>query len=230
MVLAAGANTRLSGLVPAYMKPLITVNGLPLILHAHNHAIHEWHVTDIVYVVSPDNVRLITQVIPKTSQGVEHTSFLVQPEADGVVDAIRQAMPLVVQPWTLILCADNTFDTRGKTMPWPTETHTDTNSPAFFGSQRLSSEAAKRFTRYTHSNSGLQFIEAVSEKAGEGVWIGPMFLHTSDILSVIKDLKYHFKDHEVVSVVAFLNAVIARTGALPLNMRCSDLGIPQELP
>lgn len=229
IVLAAGANTRLSGpnIVPPYMKPLILVNGRPLIQHALRHAIDDWRASEHVIVVSPDNARLITSVIPKRYE------YVLQPEPMGVIDAIARAARLVTRPWTLILCADNTFEMDGEhwEMPW----HLDAPQCGAFGARQLDLESAKRFTRYTVQNidvsthgdpvkrivrGNVRFIEASSAEMAHGVWIGPLLLDTRRLVHDIA------LSSSIVQLIT--RATSDGTSVMELPMLCSDMGIPEE--
>lgn len=213
--MAAGANTRLKTVVPPSLKPLILVNGIPLVQHALNHASRDWRVdvNDIVTVVSPDNAKHVISVMPT------HGTFVVQPEPLGVVDAIERGIQLVCQPWTLILCADNTFEAGDSIMPW-----TNRELRAAFGSRRLDLKAALRFTRFVPRLVGARLIEASSGETVPDVWIGPLLLQSTVLINALSARPRH------ETIVQLINACTENGHELaPIPMHCSDMGIPEEL-
>lgn len=215
IILAAGANTRLQGIIPGFMKPFILMNGKPLVHHAIDHA-REWCTKDIIIVVSPNNAGGLTQIVDGA------TAWVLQPQPLGVVDAIFRAMPLVTTPWTLILCADNVFvhGDNGASV------HELTRSPrrAIFGSRELSDEGAYRFTRYENTpDRGVRFIVSDNDP-GEGCWIGPLLLDTRRLLAIPLTSRSH------INIIDLING--CTDGGLnitPIPMLCSDCGVPEEL-
>jgi len=206
LIAAAGANERLSGLVSTGGKPLILVNGKPLIRHALDHARDFWEAAEVVIVASPDNVKSLTQVVIADS-------WVVQPEPTGVVNAIARGIRFIESVWTVILCADNTFDTQGIILP-------EVINSLYFGARQLDKTSAKRFTRYTQANNFTRFIEASSDETGEGCWIGPLVLPTEAIKKYVGISE---------TIVQLVNVIQKEHRTLtPLNMHCTDMGVPEE--
>lgn len=222
LILAAGANTRLQAVVPPYMKPLILMNGKPLVRHAVDHALNDWHVRGITVVAGPDNARMLLGVLSK----MHH--FVLQPEPDGVVDAVYRALPTITQDWTLILCADNTF------VPDPDNpVHFSAKRGAQFGTRFVDPPSSRRFTRYKRLSDpkgasfdeqyapGVRLIPASDPEQGDGCWIGPLLLETEQLRRVLGIC-------ESVTDMMMQSTALG-TELSPLPMLCSDLGIPEEL-
>jgi len=195
------------------MKPLLLINGRPLFQHALDHAVTVWGADQCLAVVSPDNARHVLSVV---SPGVcEH--WILQPRPDGVIDALRRALPLVRYDRVLILCADNTFSSLE---------HTDVllrSTYAFFGVREIAMPDALRFTRYvSYDDGGVHLLEAGTHEMGQGCWIGPLVLHTVQAREAIGTWP--------ATVVDFIHAATHGGRDLqPIPMRCADLGVPQEL-
>jgi hypothetical protein len=216
VILAAGANERLKGIVPSYMKPLVLVNGRPLIQHALEHA-RRWEVTAKIIVASPANISLMAQVVE------EPTYWAVQSLPRGVSDAVRRALPYVKTTHTLILCADNTFEDALNELS-PSDMLRQGVRP-LFGARVLPVRAAARFTRYRlrMPGPGVHLIEASSPDTGDGCWIGPLLLETKCIQAVLDE-----HGNPTVSQL-ILESTNDGKDLLPMPMRCADLGIPDAL-
>jgi NDP-sugar pyrophosphorylase family protein len=209
LILAAGANTRLESILPPGLKPLVIVNGKTLFKHAVDHANGLWNVDRVVAVVAPDNARPLTQV-----GGAD--DWVVQPRPEGVLDAIRRGLRAVWTPWTLILCADNTFDV--DTGGLIQLQHVAGRVPAFV-SRRLAPEDERRFTRYVRHGDSSRFVGPEYTGPTDGCWIGPLCLSTEGL-----------GDGSMLpSIIDCVN--VAATGQMltPIAMNCADLGIPEAL-
>lgn len=214
VILAAGANVRLNGLVAPYHKPLMLVNGKPLVRHAFDHA-SDWGSNRVTVIVSPKNAEPITALVPNTAL------FIVQPQPRGVVDALHLVKDRIKDDeHTLILCADNTFSDPPRGKP---------RVPCF-GFRSVHSVDWQRFTRFKNPRSGsphleekgIILIEASAPEQGDGCWIGPLLLNTERVLNALRI------PHS--TVVEFIRAASDNGADLtPIAMQCSDLGVPEEV-
>lgn len=218
IVLAAGANTRLGGLVPPYLKPLILVNGKPLLHHAVNHATQDWGAQQVIIVVSPDNAKAICSVEDPGRQ------YILQPQPNGVVDAIRRAIGLVSTEWVVILMADNTFEALDRSFLIP-----PFQDPMIGVRDDLSPAEMRRFTRYRARPcdinawvKGIDLIEASDNESGQGVWIGPLLLRAPMVRASLL--------REPTSVTELIHWATNNGDDLAaVQMRCADLGVPEAL-
>lgn len=236
IILAAGANTRLDGRVPPFMKPLVLVNGKPLVNHARDHAVHNWGCDSLIFVASPSNVGLLLNVARLHS-----AHWIVQPTPMGVVDAITRAMPFVVTGKVLILCADNTFENGSQSVDFFSFARRSVHS--WMGVRTLDALASKRFTRYRHRKVmvdttvhsdpepkiidtllGVELIEAGSPELGDGCWIGPLLLQTLEIRTALQGR------HPPQTIVELIKATTNDGRELRVApMLCADMGVPEEL-
>lgn len=214
IVLAAGANTRLNGIVPPYLKPLILSNGKPLLHHAVNHATQDWAVKEVIIVVSPDNAKSIVSIEDHSRQ------YILQPAPDGVLDAIGRAVPAATGDWLLILCADNTFD------GFPHGDPRLNQETAIIGVRDdLSPGEMKRFTRYRNRFDGVEIIDANSDEQGQGCWIGPLCLRRLNVVHFLGD-----SDRGMYSIADLIRkSTNAGTELVAVPMNCTDLGVPEAL-
>lgn len=236
IILAAGANTRLGGIVAPFMKPFILVNGRPLIHHALTHSL-TWNTQRDVIVCSPENARLLIDLVPETDDEPFNLRWVLQPHPTGVANAVYLALPYVDTEWCLILCGDNTFS------PLPLDTRALIGRLGAFGARTIDGQSALRFTRFVHRkndlditahdhgsdqfsasvNGGVEFIND-DHTFGDGCWIGPLLLKT-DALRKIRDLRLPL--FNVVNMIR--QATDDGRGIQPLPMLCEDLGVPEEL-
>lgn len=108
VILAAGENTRLRGLVAPYHKPLIAVGGETLIGRLVSQALTVCQRVSVV--VSPKNVVPISDILDVlTGSTTSEVTLVVQPRPTSSLDALRLGIrPLSLgRANTLLLCADN---------------------------------------------------------------------------------------------------------------------------
>lgn len=203
IVLAAGANERLKTIVPPFMKPLILMNGRPLIQHAVGHALSDWDVKQVVIVAGPDNAKQLVDVLP----GRVNYNWVLQPRPMGVIDALMRAVQTVTSDRVVILCADNTFASDIQ-MPRLEDTG------SYIAVRRdIKAVDAVRFTRLSYNADGT----VCEDTNGSACWVGPLYTYTTRLLNVLKSVPHGAR--ELVSELGFF---------YPLEMRCEDLGIPEE--
>lgn len=215
IILAAGANTRLKGIVPSFRKPLLLMNGRPLIQHALQFAYAQC-VTRIVIVASPHNVADLVSVTPVAP----HIRWVIQPEPTSVIDAIELAMPLCTGAYTFVLCADNTFD-GDFILP--------NGCDSGFASRHVPWPQSQRFTRYSLGSHGvnLRLIPAESDEQGDGCWIGPLLLHTNSLATTLQ--AHRLGSHPIKTMAELIALSTGPDHRLaPVPMQCSDMGIPEE--
>jgi len=219
IILAAGANTRLAGSVPSYMKPLLLSNGKPLIRHAIEHAEDDWRTDSTIIVASPNNIGMLVQVVPE-----KHPNWVIQPSPTGVIGAIHRGLNClphrVGKSAVLILCADNTFDsdTKGE---FRKAVHS--GIPHIATRHFQDNEATHRFTRlkYSEANTSYMIIDANDAQQSPLCWIGPLLLDAADVKQEIT---------RVNSITQLIRATTqAGANLRTIPMQCSDLGILEEL-
>lgn len=105
IILAAGKNTRLKGIIPSYHKPMLLVNGRPLILTITQHLLERCE--RVVLVVSPENCGPITELLIAADLTSDRVHIVIQPEAKGPGEAILRALLVCKSERVLIALGDN---------------------------------------------------------------------------------------------------------------------------
>lgn len=207
VILAAGENRRLNGIIAPHQKPLMLLNGKTLIAHAVEHS-RRWRANEVTVIVSPHNAAQIAHVV-KAVMSPRDAMYVMQPEPNGIVEAISLGFRAARYDKMLILCADNQFQLEDNTRIMP-------ETPVVFGMRAMSGDDSARFTKYNPIR-GFYSGEGMSE--AELCWIGPLLLYTSDVELAVNATN---------SIVPFLNVATKGRKVTPFRMMCSDLGIPEE--
>jgi len=230
VILAAGRNHRLRGYVPESLKPLILVDGVPIIvkqLQAMSTQVRGKitgdmfpAITRAVVVVSPKNVEAIVDVVEANVASIAvNVFYVVQPSATGPVEALRLGLrALHGDVLTMVTCADNIIpDEHIVTM---SQDHLDIGHDTLVVSTRtLPPEEASRFTAF-HAGGvyDKQPIPAVLDGMGVSAWIGPIISHRSELWakSVHSDnFGKLFSQYKLI---------------VQVQGDCRDIGVPEALP
>lgn len=110
IILAAGKNTRLKGIIPSYHKPMLVVNGRPLVISIARQLLERCR--RVVVVVSPENCGPITELLSAADMLGDQVHIVIQPEARGPGDAILRALPLCISDRVCIALGDNVIPAR----------------------------------------------------------------------------------------------------------------------
>jgi hypothetical protein len=231
IILAAGLNERLNGVVPTGHKPLIVHGGLPLVAHAARQglAAREPHEGDrVIVVASPDNAGVLHQVLnPKVH-------MIVQRFPHGPGDALLTGLRLCGAGEVLILLGDNVTsdadvaavrDTPGNVVSVGT----------------IPIDECERFTRWREATDIWVEKVPVDQKldlwgnSDSGpkalVWLGPLKFRANDIRRVLLLYRDGLRDskvfHDELPIGPTFNALpdIERVGVTSV-----DLGVPEVLP
>lgn len=211
--MAAGRNDRLAGHVPAYMKPLLVVNGSTLVSHIIRNV---GLAARVILVVSPDNVKPLVDI---ASSEREDARFVVQPQASGPVEAIRLGLDVVRSSYTMIVCGDNVVPLQH----WAALlSHVrPENGHVIISTRRLMGSEVKRFTFF---RNGVVFEKQDPPilEASYDAWIGPIIFRTEDLVNVMENT-----DPQSISDII---RTYEEEGWCFVPGECSDIGIPGELP
>lgn len=215
VILAAGRGSRLAGYVPPFQKPLIVVDGAPLILRTI--AALEPVVTGrIVIVVAPENALPIVGLLRHTTTFFSQVRMLVQPEPTGPGHALALAAPLCRDDRVMVVCGDNLVHTDDVARVGAAE------GPVVVGVRRIKDyDEAARFTLLTPDGyavepepAGSRLAVAVPWEDGYfRAWLGPICVDQ-----------------------AWLHGLNGATIGWQLNdatlveVDCRDIGTPADLP
>lgn len=165
VILAGGRGSRLSEIAPPFHKPLLPVNGIPLVLSAVQLAKHAGVEVPVV-VVSPQNAEEISRVLGKLE-----VALVIQREPLGPGDALRLGLLMrsrhVTSLRVLVLLADNVSTTKDIDLVTAHDTAV--------GVRKVSAIHAERFTRLTEAGwIEKKPIEASHDYEQIICWVGPI--------------------------------------------------------
>jgi bifunctional N-acetylglucosamine-1-phosphate-uridyltransferase/glucosamine-1-phosphate-acetyltransferase GlmU-like protein len=192
VILAAGKGSRLEGVMAPYHKPLMVVNGRPIIWTAVHHAL-QVGANLVTVVVAPENALPISQVL--MGQGTDFTNrlqLLVQQRPDGPGDALYRGLRIAhkgspTRAKTLVLMGDNvtSFADIQKINQYP---------DFAIGVQYMDIEEAGRFTFYRHTES--RWVEGLTPDSRDmdatgmvTCWVGPFVCPSDLMMSALENLR-----------------------------------------
>lgn len=158
--------------MPQYFKPMLVVDGQPLIVSAIK-AARAAGSKRIIVVVAPENAQPIIHLLSDAGTIDHNTYFIVQHTACGPGDAYIQAYNLVIEPDVLLLMADNCFG------PNDVTNVAKVDEPVVIGTKSIRDlDVAVRFTRVTPDKTfeGPEIDDDQRWSAGSEFrcWVGPV--------------------------------------------------------
>jgi CTP:molybdopterin cytidylyltransferase MocA len=200
VILAAGKNTRLKGVVPSSFKPLMIVNGRPLIVTLVKQALSS--VGNATVVVSPQNCAAICEVLYDNGLLDDPTlvRIVVQPAARGPGEGLQRALLSCHSQRVLLLLGDNIVPSTDIVNCIETDVKTcaevDAGTVVTVCTTVLEDEGdALRFTRVSFGDKKhLSFVEG--EQGGEWpdgsykCWVGPMLFDRLRALNTLRHTNY----------------------------------------
>jgi len=217
VILAAGHNKRLKGLVPTAMKPLLVYNGQTLVGRLVQQALEVANAEKAVVVCSPLNAQPICEVL----QGKSH--IILQPSPTSPLDALRIGLQLCDSPLVMVLCGDNIVP--DKTMNNVLGCIRDFDQPALTIALRtVEGQDARRFTRLVNAR-----FEAPQEAVGQATslcWIGPFVAPTEALRSILEGFG--------AETDQFADVFNELTATPPHRLHfaesdAADIGVPEEI-
>lgn len=182
VVLAAGRNTRLAGVIPSYHKPLMVVNGRPLVVNIVRELLT--FCETVTVVVSPENAGVISEVLDANYLIDDQVNLVLQPRAKGPGEAVLRAMRAGSnENRTMIVCADNIIPPGdyNEVLDQDTDacrTHDPETVVTASTVTSLHDYEAERFTRI-HDGHFLEGVPGGHNERGEyACWIGPLVVPT----------------------------------------------------
>lgn len=207
VILAAGENKRLKGLVPSGMKPLLVINGRPLIVNAVGVSLQ--HSDRIIIVASPSNVQPICQLLEDNHMLNGKTFVIVQPKAGGPGDALLYGMELCASTQTMVLCADNILHENDVAKVVADAK----DKEVVIGGRRIfNSTEARRFTLVGESGRISEGQGTDGSRWSDGswhVWLGPLVVPTQPMRDT---LRQHSGDEGELKIGSHLDELDALVG------------------
>jgi bifunctional N-acetylglucosamine-1-phosphate-uridyltransferase/glucosamine-1-phosphate-acetyltransferase GlmU-like protein len=223
VILAAGRGTRLSGHATPFFKPMLQVNGKPLVLHAAEYA-NVMGAEKIVVVVSPANREAMENIFRNFS----FVTLVDQDEPLGPGHALLIGLTKVTSGRAAVLMSDNIMLHESLELLAPLVRHD------VVGTMDVEPELASRFTRVVQKKAGpTEFREGTpvqpDEINSEGmvkVWCGPLVFQTNLMrAALVKDLENATIEHEL-KIGPYLGAAMNRP--ILFNIKSMDVGMPDS--
>lgn len=230
VILAAGRGARLDGIAAPFHKPLLVVNGLPLIVQLVGaaHATFRGSEDDarIVVVVAAENAQSIAAVLQAHKYHEVH--YVLQPRAHGPGDALRRGLAVVGEGRVMVLMADNVVSQA------TLERVVDEANPYAISYVNVPSAEAVRFTRFNRRTSQweervpvtIDHCELATEKAV--CWVGPIVI---DRDTALRELECHCGvvqcDAEILIGPRLSRLVPNRSGCTLVEVDVTDIGLPE---
>ena len=185
VILAAGRGSRVEGLVPPFFKPMMVVNGRPLISSAISEA-DRIGSTRIIVVAAPENAAALSHYLP--SEGP--LRMVVQFRPTGPGDGVLLGLDLVRSSHVLVLMGDNVFgpsDVSSVAKGWHLAGSSNAEGAnAVVGVRHLEDPTA--FTRQRSNGTWVEKVEKSPDDFTAGrskCWVGPIAAKTEKLQDAI---------------------------------------------
>lgn len=221
IILAAGKNERLKGIIPPYHKPLLVVNGQSLINQLVITASQFPSVEDIIIVCAPQNAMALDAVLPSLA----NLRFIVQREGGHVINAVRIGLAATTAKTVVLLCADNVIAPSTWQKPPFKNTAEFDDQALYVHGQIMDSAAAQHFTYHV----GGIWREKTSY-AGYApfvfCWLGPLVFNVDNMRAAIRR---HVSKHpqDLNSLGRAFNEYAGEV--LTIESETIDIGLPENL-
>ena len=223
----------MAGVAKPFFKPLLELNGIPLLTYAVEYASASG-ATACHVVVSPHNKDEVSSVLSAYSQWVR---IVVQDEPLGPGHATLLALKCIQSDTVMLLMSDNIMDQDTVVKMALNSAMTGDNA---IGVRTVSMQQAHRFTRIrSNGNESYDYIEGPSvslDDAWEGstmvkVWCGPVIFNTSRALQVFsqawestESASTELKQSEL-KIGPHLTQILS-TRTMLVDVKAIDVGIP----
>lgn len=228
VILAAGKGQRMKGISKPFFKPLLEINGIPLIAYAVDYAL-EAGATHVVVVVSPKNEKAMLKVLARYSTRV---SVAIQHKPLGPGDAALIGLRRVGGDTAMLLMSDNLMNTdKVKQLAAACSEHETSG----IGVRVVSLEQASRFTRVRNLGQGeysyVEGVELSNEDIWPGtdkvyVWCGPLIFKTTAALLTLQSASASQGDKDVELKIGPYLAKILGSYVTIADVDAMDVGIP----
>jgi bifunctional N-acetylglucosamine-1-phosphate-uridyltransferase/glucosamine-1-phosphate-acetyltransferase GlmU-like protein len=230
VILAAGRGARLNGIAAPFHKPLLIVNGMPLIVQLVRAAHATFRGSDetarVVVVVAPENAQAISAVL--SAHELFDVQYVLQPLAHGPGDALRRGLVAAQDGRTLVLMADNVISQA------TLERVVDEATPYAVGCVDMPPQDAARFTRYNWQTSGWdERVPVVDDHISKitnmvTCWVGPLII---DRAKALDELNCHLPGKlpgEEILIGPNLRFLIpSNVGYEMVEVDVTDIGLPE---
>jgi choline kinase len=227
VILAAGKGQRMEGFAKPFFKPLLEINGIPLITYAAEYA-SSAGATRVTVVASESNADDIKKSLKMYASWVD---VVIQNEPRGPGNATLIGLGNTDCKSIMLLMSDNLMNADAVSQM---ATAAMINDADAVGIARVPLERADRFTRVREWEDGTYtYVEGVPVSAEDEstngaavVWCGPLIFERATAIDVLNNAQAsvntdtsEFKIGPYLNKIMRLNTLLADVGAM-------DVGIP----
>lgn len=216
VILAAGRGQRLDGIAAPFHKPLLVVNGKPLIVSAVDLALA--HCETVAVVVAPENAAPINHVL-----GRRNIEMVVQRFPDGPGHALLRGLRTTQSKYVTVLMADNVLS------------HEDLRNAvsepeiSAIGVRHMSLTEASRFTYLSQSDGwcedGSPQMEDADSQGTVPCWCGPLTVNRVRAFEVLARASFV----QELKIGPHLNKIFADDSPYLFTSQSMDIGVPEAL-
>lgn len=231
VILAAGRGARLNGIAAPFHKPLLIVNGLPLIVQLVRSVIEVFDScaepdARVVVVVAPENAAALTAVIQ--AHGFHNVHYVVQPRAHGPGDALRRGLAVAGDGRCLVLMADNVISQA------TIERVVDEATPYAISYMDVPGSEAARFTRLNLKTSEWDertpiTTDHFNQRTQQAVcWVGPLVVDRDTALKTLRCSCGVSRCEDEILIGPNLRRLVPdSTGYQLVEVDVTDIGLPE---
>lgn len=230
IILAAGRGQRMEGLAKPFYKPLLEINGMPLVAYAVEYASAAG--AELVTVVaSSANYEDIKDAVSSYSRWAR---LLVQEDPSGPGHATMIALLEAEYEQTMLLMSDNVMNQHEVV---DMAIHSRINKTDAVGTRTVTMDQASRFTRIRkkkNKESKYTFVEGTPvetddqwpDGSGVKVWCGPLIFNSGVALKVFQNawIRRDSNSSEM-KIGPYLNDILQKETKL-FDVSAFDVGIP----
>jgi bifunctional N-acetylglucosamine-1-phosphate-uridyltransferase/glucosamine-1-phosphate-acetyltransferase GlmU-like protein len=227
VILAAGRGQRMEGIAKPFFKPLLEINGIPLITYAAEYA-SSAGATRVTVVASDANADDIKKALKMYASWVD---VVIQSEPRGPGNATLIGLNNTDCASVMLLMSDNIMNTATVSQMATAAMINDTDA---VGTAQVRLARADRFTRVRISADGHHsYVEGIplsiedeSSKDTATVWCGPLIFNRGTAVTVLTSAQDAANGEAgEFKIGPYLNKIM-RPGALLMDVNAMDVGIP----
>lgn len=217
VILAGGKGSRLEGVMPAYWKPLMPINGVPLVRRIYDQCQMQDAIERVFVIVAPDNAKQVAEVLHG-----RHAYIIVQPEALGPGHALMLALELSRADTALVVMGDNLLEDDDVEKV----TELGAENEFVIGTADVAGHEAVRFTRIYADG---QIDEGPTLRPGmhgpTTVWCGPLVVPVDEMLQALYNgSDHHLGERKIGTHLHYIKKT-------PMLVPCAalDIGTPESI-
>lgn len=227
VILAAGRGQRMEGVAKPFFKPLLEINGMPLVAYAAEYA-SAAGASRVTVVASSNNADDIERALKNYASWI---TVVVQPNPTGPGDATLIGLENCTEESVILLMSDNIMNSNAVSQM---ATKAMVERIDAVGVLHVPVEKAGRFTRIRTDKQGTHtFVEGIeiedSDESLPGistVWCGPLIFDRKIAIETLKTAKQtQAANLSEFKIGPHLNNII-RKDALLIDVSAMDVGIP----